>query len=142
MVTLNAGSRDVSVHANDGGGSFAQSVAYPLDGERPDTLFADDLDGDGDMDLLATTTLSVATLRNKGDGSFEDAALYRGSGAAPILADFDGDGDLDLTLAITARGLRLRLNDGAGRFGVTLESSPGTVPTRASPGDFDGDGDV
>jgi tetratricopeptide (TPR) repeat protein len=63
---------------------------------------AGDIDNDGDPDLFVTRLRSYALLRNRGDGTFEDAteavglAGVRHNPTSAALADLDGDGDLDL----------------------------------------------
>ena len=61
-----------------------------------------DIDGDGDPDLIAANhaTNDFAVLKNKGDGTFEDAMSYP-AGFAPQMAacdDLDGDGDIDIAI--------------------------------------------
>jgi len=61
-----------------------------------------DVDGDGRPDLFVTRWRRYALLRNRGDGTFEDATARYGLGGdrgwptSAALADLDGDGDLDL----------------------------------------------
>ncbi len=61
-----------------------------------------DFDNDGLPDLFVTRWRSYALVRNKGDGTFEDATQGAGLGGdrdwptSSAWADLDGDGDLDL----------------------------------------------
>ncbi|WP_165227964.1 FG-GAP-like repeat-containing protein [Aquisphaera insulae] len=61
-----------------------------------------DYDRDGQPDLFVTRWRSYALLRNRGDGTFEDATRAagldgdRGFPTSAAFADLDGDGDLDL----------------------------------------------
>jgi tetratricopeptide (TPR) repeat protein len=61
-----------------------------------------DYDNDGDPDLFVARWRSYALLRNKGDGTFEDATEAAGLAgdrdwpSSAAFADLDGDGDLDL----------------------------------------------
>jgi hypothetical protein len=111
-------------------------------------IAAGDLDGDGDLDLVATGyapggTVSVAL--NNGAGSFTGgAAVSIGqSTRAVALADVDNDGDLDL-LATDSSGnaVAVRLNDGTGTFGSTQSVAVPNSPFDLALGDLDGDGDL
>ncbi len=62
---------------------------------------AADADGDGDVDVLVTGYGRNLFLRNRGDGTFEDATESSGLrgggfGASAAWADLDGDGRLDV----------------------------------------------
>ncbi|GGF10990.1 hypothetical protein GCM10011383_22730 [Hymenobacter cavernae] len=91
-----------------------------------------DVDGDGDLDLLAvnTATNSVRVRLNNGAGSFTDGPEVP-VGMRPVdvtLGDVDNDGDLDLLTAnnsfngaFTSGSVSLRLNNGTGTFSGTKE---------------------
>ncbi len=70
--------------------------------EGPSSIFAADLDNDGDDDLTVTCTDSnyVSVLLNNGDGTFAPAINFA-VGQSPrsvFAADFDGDTDYDLAV--------------------------------------------
>ena len=92
----------VSVLLNNGDGTFAPHSAYPV-GDFPQSVFAADLDGDGDLDLTTANygPRNVSVLLNNGDGTFAPPSLYPVGGCPLSIfeADFDGDGDLDLATA-------------------------------------------
>jgi len=72
-------------------------------GDYPYSVFAVDLDGDGDNDLTVANRESdnVSVLLNNGDGTFQAAVNY-GAGDQPysvFAVDLDGDGDNDLAVA-------------------------------------------
>src|SRR5205085_12226387 len=115
-----------------------------------DKLALGDIDGDGDLDLVAAheTGETIVDLNN-GQGVFTRAHTLR-AGLNPVLLDSDGDGDLDLILinADTPQALQSHLylyrNDGAGNFTGTqlnLSGSKG-FDNRFAVGDIDGDGDL
>jgi hypothetical protein len=91
-----------SLVANDGSGIYDPHSVYSV-GDRPNSVFAGDLDGDGDLDLATANYDSdnVSVLLNNGDGTFAAHSVYS-VGAQPFsvfAGDLDGDGDLDLTTA-------------------------------------------
>jgi hypothetical protein len=109
---------------NDGGGTFtrAQASAFPEDARSNFMLQTLDIDGDGDIDALAPSTVFAAgpaalsrampttsgnylVLLNDGTGQFSVAApgsvlpvSAEGNGFDVEVADFDGDGLQDLFL--------------------------------------------
>ena len=133
---------------NLGQGRFDDPVRYEVAG-KPYTLFARDLDGDADPDVLVIfgESSSVGVLRNRGDGSF-DAPTYFSVGSSPfsrvrdITADLDGDQDLDVVTSNNGSDdLSILLNRGDGSF------EPQSRVEVARPyyfvfADVDADGDV
>ncbi len=81
-----------------------------------------DCDGDGLLDAFAVAPDGTGLLlRNRGDGSFEDATLTAGLGGietptAAAWEDFDCDGDLDLFVGTAFGPARLMRNLGEGAF--------------------------
>lgn len=115
----------VSVRLNDGTGRFTSSSEVSL-GESgngsPATLAAADIDGDGDLDLLASNfgtpnspaSPLVSVRLNDGQGRFsgnQQVAIESGS-ASITLGDLDGDGTLDLATANASGSVSVRLNKG------------------------------
>jgi hypothetical protein len=93
-------------------------------------LQAGDFNGDGRVDLLATTlegspaTAAIALLSGNGDGSFGTPVVFPlglGFAAALAAADIDGDGDLDVVAlanadATSSGTAHVLTGDGAGAF--------------------------
>jgi len=136
----------VSVLLNDGDGTFGPYSIY-LVGDTPWSLFAADLDGNGDLDLVTADTRSDSTsvLLNNGDGTFAPRSVYP-VGDEPVsifAADLDGDGDLDLATANTASdSVSILLNDKDGTFVPDSAYPAGDGPRSIFAADLDGDGDL
>ena len=124
----------------------------------------DDLDGDGDLDLVSTSWHPCDPMRayaNDGSGGFEPVSEAWGldaqlGGLNLIHSDYDNDGDLDLFVlrggwmgddgTIRNSLLRNDLNAEAGRFvDVTVAAGlayPAYPTQTAAWADYDGDGDL
>ena len=163
LLTTSTYDRSVSVRLNNGAGVFAApatgaEVLVASVGESVQLVAAFDIDGDGDLDLLAShydgISNRVSVRLNTGNGSFvapaTGADVNVGSGPAgfinPTGADVDGDGDIDLLASNgTANTVNVRLNNGAGLFtapAIGAEVSVGSAPFGLAMADIDGDGDL
>ena len=165
IVAGNEGEPNVA-YLNDGKGGFPLAGARPLGGEAAEaaatrSLGLADLDGDGDLDVIATADDAQARLYfNDGAGNFPAAAVRVFPLAtfitptAPIsdtearfplgVGDLDGDTDYDLVIG-GAVGDAIYLNDGHGFFTATLPfplDAPGTPAAALALADLDRDGDV
>jgi hypothetical protein len=105
-----------------------------------------DIDGDGDLDILSSTsgnTVSNPILLNDGSGNFTLSPHDLGTAAAESIAmgDLDGDGDLDAALVgrRTYGVQSIWLNDGSGQFTSKSQTIYGLD---VELGDLDGDGDL
>jgi hypothetical protein len=139
---------------NEGAFSFADETADAgLDSSVAATAAAlADLDGDGDLDLIAVGTDAHRIYENDGAGAFGDvsarSSLGPGRAASFVLpVDLDRDGLLDLVVGVgTPGGANAVLhNTGGLAFGdVSTDAgiSGGGVVWAASALDFDGDGDL
>lgn len=147
----------VWVFAIDGSGALDAPTLLPADADPFDvySVLAQDLDGDGSVDLFLGATGKTPSRILFGDGAL---GFTPSPGALPVLfgaeqtaiaVDLDDDADLDLVSVGAARtsdgapGVILLLNDGSGRFtNVTSERLPGGAFNAAgvAAGDVDGDG--
>jgi CotH protein/lamin tail-like protein/VCBS repeat protein len=111
-------------------------------------LLAEDLNGDLDVDLVATTDfrpLSVSI--NLGGGTFAPAVGTPGGitrSASIMAADLDNDGDVDLA-GVDGKSsfFHVYLNEGDGTFAnaAWFETPSGGSPAVITAGDWDRDGD-
>ncbi|GAB2853634.1 hypothetical protein GCM10027044_11510 [Hymenobacter ruber] len=137
------------------GGSFSLPATNPEvpTNDYPGTVVLGDMDGDSDLDFVATcqgSTVNPGSVRvyfNNGRGEFTsgpDVAVGR-IYYNTKLGDLDGDGDLDLLIVSDSGMVSVRLNSGNGTFVVPGNTPEVAVANNAGGtvvGDVDGDGDL
>lgn len=131
-------------YANNGAGVFTDvsgtrlvGVTGVAGGEWDPAPRVADLDGDGDLDVIAFGPGGL--LQNRGGVLSPFAVQLPAQAAAPLTADFDGDGDIDLL----GGGRRLFLNQGNATFvAATASGLPTTMLPVITCFDVDRDGDV
>ena len=112
------------------------------------TVVAADMDGDGDLDILADTNgiswwANDGTPGGLGDWVSHSVDATVGASAAVVATDIDGDGDLDvLAAAFGDNKVEWYANNGSGVFGAAqVISNTATNAGCAVAADLDGDGD-
>jgi hypothetical protein len=131
---------------NDGDESFARHT-LDSDFEGAESVYATDVDGDGDVDVLGAAEWDddITWWENDGDENFTEHIIDSFfNGARSVYAtDVDGDGDVDvLGAARWADDIAWWENDGGENFTEHTIASDfdGAYSTYAA--DVDGDGDV
>ncbi len=113
------------------------------------SVYASDLDGDGDIDVLSASIYDdkIAWYENDGTGNFEPQQIITtlADVAKSVYAsDLDGDGDIDvLSASVDDDKIAWYENDGAGNFGpqqIITTAAYGAKSVYAS--DLDGDNDM
>jgi hypothetical protein len=119
-------------------------------GDYVQAVVAADVDGDGDLDLLAVNYVStpggtVSVRLNNGAGVFSSGSTVAVDSGPLGLAvgDLDGDGDVDLVTANFFDGtISVRRNDGNGNFTGTSDILVGQGAQSVAIADLDADGDL
>jgi FG-GAP-like repeat len=152
VVAAAADGDEVAWYANtDGLGNFEGPHLIETVTDRPSGVFAADIDGDGDLDVVATfyNAHSIAWYENTdGGGHFGTQQLISSAvyGVYTLfVADLDGDGDLDVVTGGSADDtvVWFENTDGQGGFGdshVLTTAADGL--SRVAAADVDGDGDL
>jgi len=137
---------------------YNTSVLSALDGLAMRSAALGDLDGDGDLDLLAAVIAprqgrnrdpADRVLMNDGWGDFTDSGQRLGEtdSTTVALGDLDGDGDLE-ALVGTGRGAMVWINQGGaqggqeGTFALSGQEVSGSQTRAVFLSDLDGDGDL
>jgi hypothetical protein len=132
---------------------LAPPTSFPT-GQNSAFVAAGDFNNDGKPDLVVANSASsandVSLLLGDGTGSF-GAAKHFSVGRNPIfvvVGDFNGDQNLDFATAnnfIDRSGsapgtISVRIGDGKGNFGPSIDTPAGNAPSTLATGDFNNDG--
>lgn len=151
IVTPNFGSRDLGVMLNRGDGSFEVQTPQPF-GVNTASYSAslDDLDGDGNLDVVLSSGNYVWFQNGDGSGLFGAPTVLEhiptdpkepDYGGRAFTNDYDQDGDVDVFWTLPPVGsVHLFRNNGAGGFSLTQGLSTGPWPDSYAMGDLDGNG--
>ncbi|MEZ6124282.1 MAG: VCBS repeat-containing protein [Planctomycetaceae bacterium] len=125
--------------------SGSQTISSAANGAR--SVFAADVDGDGDMDVLSASDYddTIAWYENDGNQVFTKRVVSTAADAATSVfaADVDGDGDLDvLSASYYDDTIAWYENDGNQVFTERLISTAADGAYSVFAADVDGDGDL
>ncbi len=141
VLAYDAPSGDLLVLLGDGAGGFPTSQPVDLNA-IPRAILTEDLDADGDQDVVVPYLNGVQVLLGDGSGGFgapNDHPDMLASYAA--LGDVDGDGVLDVVSVRNSTGtVSLMLGDGTGGFGPVSYHASGGLTNSVALQDVDGDG--
>ncbi len=147
-------------YENDGSGGFTPLMVDSNIAAGVHSVFAADVDGDGDMDVLSTssvpTILSVSEIawyENDGSQNFlyhritdgtaaPSSGLQISSPESVYATDVDGDGDMDVLSASVNGHIILHENDGTENFTNTEITRDASGAESVYTADIDGDGDM
>ena len=138
----------ISVEAAPDGAFFSAQRVITTDADVALLVYAADLDGDGDPDVLSASRNDdkIAWYENLGDGSFSAQRVITtdADGASSVhAADLDGDGDPDV-LSTSSFDTKVAWyeNLGGGSFSAQRVIATGVSPGEVHAVDLDGDGDA
>jgi hypothetical protein len=140
---------DVVWYRNDGLGNFGEPNLLSVL-NYAEVVSTGDIDRDGDIDVIATSTASgkIIWFENDGSGNFSEDILISTESENTIsleLIDFDGDGDLDLLTGddlYNGFDISWFRNNGFGEFSQQTIIASDIRPAIARAADFDGDGEL
>jgi len=135
----------------DGLGAFGEQQIITTNALSARDVYAEDLDDDGDMDIIATSTASDEVLwfeNLDGLGAFgtEQVITNNANGVLSVFAeDLDGDGDMDVLSAVFGDDIIAwyENTDGLGNFGTeNIMTSNALAAKVVFASDLDNDGDI
>lgn len=105
------------------------------------SVVAADVNGDGNLDLIAAAPTTATVLLGNGDGTFQSGVAYPVGGSQAFVDDFNADGKLDLAVSDGSGNVYILLGNGDGTFQtpIPIESGYSSIGELVT-GDFNGDG--
>ena len=128
-------------------GIFSGQNTITAGADGATSVFAADVDGDGDLDILSASTEDdkIAWYENDGNGNFTEHTISTAADNARSVfaADVDGDGDIDvLSASFYDDKIAWYENDGSQNFTAHTISTAAAAAASVFAADVDGDGDL
>ncbi len=152
IVSSTGGDSQIVWHENlDGQGNFGTQQLITLNADHPSSIYAVDVDGDGDNDVLAAALEGdmITWYENTdGLGTFGPQQIISDEtdyATSVYASDLDGDGDMDVLSASSAddKAAWYENLDGQGNFGAQkIISTNANYNRSVFSEDVDGDGDM
>ncbi|HNI45785.1 MAG TPA: VCBS repeat-containing protein, partial [Chitinophagales bacterium] len=150
---LSASTEDdkIAWYENDGSGNFGTQQIITTVANGAISVYATDLDNDGDIDVLSASwgDNKIAWYENDGNGNFGTQQIITTTAVVAFsvyAADLDNDGDIDvLSASQNDNKIAWYENDGSGNFGaqqVITTTADGAYSVYTADLDNDGDMDV
>jgi len=147
LVTTDNLAGGISVLISRGDGTFEPRSFTPLNA-APLAIALNDLDLDGDLDLVVTIGGGFGVTLNSGDGHFDPLTRYTPpSGATQavslVIADFNGDDSVDVAVSeISTGSVYVYLSRGGFGLWDIRKVPAGRLPRALVAADFNADGKV
>jgi hypothetical protein len=133
------GTTYVNTLIGHGDGTFTPIASEPLIGPSISyDLALADLDGNGNLDLVAAGNESTLVLLGIGDGTFQTPSDQGYGNRSHTVADFDADGKLDLAV-VAGSFVNIRRGNGDGTFQPPESLGAGADPWFVNAADVNGD---
>jgi uncharacterized repeat protein (TIGR01451 family) len=148
VLSASANDNKIAYYLNNGSGSFGTEQIISNNAAGAASVYATDLDNDGDNDVVSAsaTDSKIAWYENNGSGSFSAEQILSTnafSTTSVYATDLDGDNDKDIVA--TAPGVDKIVwyeNNGSGNFAAEqVISATAISPSSVYATDLDGDGD-
>ncbi len=142
LAVANGGNNNLSVHHNNGNGTFDRRQDYNGSGFSQYAVYATDLDGDLDRDLAVHNGQGFYIFKNNGDGTFGSGISYfgwGGSATSVFAADLDGVNGPDIMITDGFNNkVSVLMNNGSGTFSGRVDYTTGLSPQTVFAADLDG----
>ncbi|MEO0403304.1 MAG: FG-GAP-like repeat-containing protein, partial [Bacteroidota bacterium] len=140
-------SNEVSWIRNEGGGVFSDKVVLSTQALGVQQVIIEDLNQDGNLDILAACedADAILFLENQGGGVFtsDQEVSTNASGPTSVqVADYDNDGDMDVIGCSGTSNVLAIYPNVNGVFSTEFIIGNGNIPTKISATDYDLDGDM